>query len=171
MVTALIKRSILPLIMVGVLHLPLKWRNKIQELTKVQVVHNTDTVVLNNTNLVGETFVLTGTVYHPTKGQCDRTPFVTADGSKINKKSPIESRICGVSYRLLLNGSFKKGDTIFVSCNDKTFPYFGIWKLNDTNNDSFGNNIDFCVGQNNTFGKWKGIRVTKWSNKIQTNVQ
>ena len=46
-------------------------------------------------------FIVTGTMYNPTRAQCDATPNITADGTKINPKHASSYRYVALSRDLL----------------------------------------------------------------------
>lgn len=90
---------------------------------------------------------VTGTIYQPVTAQCDNSPLITADNSKIcltalNKR---ELRWVALSRNLLRRwgGSFNYGDTIYVHHPNDSIR--GEWIIHDTMNRRYKNRIDFLV--------------------------
>ena len=94
------------------------------------------------------------TVYNPTAGQCDASPIVTADNSKIDieRLKSGELRWCAVSRDILKEYSY--GDTIEVFISDG-HPKNGKWVIHDTMNKRYVNYVDFLT-YNEKYGKWHG---------------
>ena len=113
----------------------------------------------------------TGTVYHPTVGQCDDTPLITADCSKIDLKKLPELRWVALSRDLLTrwDGPYHYGDTIIVEHKDERLN--GKWIVHDTMNKRYKNRMDFLQHKKGLFGRWFNIKITKkvrddlWGNK------
>ena len=101
-------------------------------------------------------YIVTATVYHAVKGQCDDTPLVTACGKKINPKDPYGHRYLAVSRDLL--DVFPYGTEVVVS---GTGDYDGIWVVADTMNKRFSGYIDFLINEDMKRGKWAGVRIKK----------
>ena len=83
------------------------------------------------------------TMYHPVRNQTDKTPHITADGTRIDTNNAGKYRFVALSRNLLSRwgGPFEYGDYIIVEgCNGK---YDGIWQVKDTMNKRFDNRIDF----------------------------
>ena len=90
-------------------------------------------------------FKVTVTMYNPTRKQCDSTPNITADGTKINPKKASSYRYVALSRDLLSRwgGPFEYGDYIIVEgCDGK---YDGLWQIKDTMNPRITNTIDFLL--------------------------
>jgi len=98
-----------------------------------------------------------GTIYHAEARQCDATPTITGDGSRINPYKASEHRWIAISQEMLdcewrmglLNdstsalykGKIEYGDTIWI---DSPYPTInGWWIVHDTKNKRYRNSIDF----------------------------
>ena len=82
------------------------------------------------------------TMYHPVVGQCDDTPDITADQTKIpNIDSCSHLNWIAVSQDLLWfnDGPIRYGDTVYVEAGHKT----GYYIVRDAMNRRFRNKIDF----------------------------
>jgi len=98
-----------------------------------------------------------GTIYHAEVRQCDATPTITGDGSRINPYKASEHRWIAISQEMLdcewriglLNdttsplykGRIEYGDTVWIDS-----PYQeinGWWVVHDTKNKRYRNSIDF----------------------------
>jgi hypothetical protein len=98
-----------------------------------------------------------GTIYHAEVRQCDATPTITGDGSRINPYKASEHRWIAISQEMLdsewrvellndstslqFKGKIQYGDTIWVDS-----PYTqinGWWIVRDTKNKRYQNSIDF----------------------------
>lgn len=98
---------------------------------------------------------LWGSIYHAEKSQCDNTPFITADGSRIDPKNPGKHRYVALSRDLIRpfvanhelygynpQAQFQFGDTILVK---GTGELDGHWIIVDSMNKRYQNRIDFLV--------------------------
>jgi len=116
-----------------------------------------------------------GTIYHAETRQCDATPTITGDGSKINPYKASEHRWIAISQKMLdckyrmglLNdsssalyrGRIEYGDTVWIES-----PYAAIngwWVVHDTKNKRYRNSIDFLQtkGDGNLYNNdklWNG---------------
>jgi len=125
-----------------------------------------------------------GTIYHAVEKQCDESPTITGDGSRINPYKASEHRWIAISQEMLddeyrqqllndssstlFKGKIQYGDTIWIKS-----PYEeinGWWIVHDTKNRRYTNSIDFLqtIGdgslyRNNTqwHGRFDGIRIYK----------
>ena len=105
-----------------------------------------------------EQYDVTATIYHAVRGQTDRTPHITADGTRIDTRNAGKYRYVALSRNLLARwgGPFEYGDYIIVEgCNGK---YDGIWQVKDTMNERFHNRIDFLQS--------KGVKLNKFDNAV-----
>jgi hypothetical protein len=107
-------------------------------------------------------FSVTGTMYNPTRGQCDRTPTITADGTHINPKKASQYRFIALSRDLLKRwgGPFNYGDFITVK-GTKGGKYDGIWQVRDTMNSKWLKRIDFLVTKGTSPFKYTKIKIAK----------
>jgi hypothetical protein len=120
------------------------------------------------------------TVYHPEKSQCDETPYLTGDGSKIDKKNTNKLRWVAISQEMLhsvnrqklltysrtnlFKGKICYGDTIWVSSE---YPEInGWWVVHDTKNAKIHNSIDFLQSKSkkSLYGKWEDVKIYKLKN-------
>jgi len=98
-----------------------------------------------------------GTIYHAEVRQCDATPTITGDGSRINPYKASEHRWIAISQEMLdcewrmglLNdstsvlykGRIEYGDTVWI---ESPYPQInGWWVVHDTKNKRYRNSIDF----------------------------
>lgn len=98
-----------------------------------------------------------GTIYHAVEEQCDDTPTITGDGSRINPNHASELRWIAISQEMLdceyrqrllndstsalFKGKIQYGDTIWIKS-----PYEeinGWWIVRDAKNKRYTNSIDF----------------------------
>jgi 3D (Asp-Asp-Asp) domain-containing protein len=103
---------------------------------------------------------VTASVYFPEVAQTDSTPFITADGSKINPKKPRKHRWVAVSRNLLrkYGGSINYGDTLRVKGISEKLD--GHYVVRDTMKRQLRNRIDILVGaDDDIMGKWKNVKI------------
>ena len=84
---------------------------------------------------------VTVTMYHPIYPQTDKTPDITADGTRISIDNASEHRFVALSRNLLKRwgGPFDYGDFIFLrGTNGKD----GVYQVRDTMNRRYVNHID-----------------------------
>ena len=86
-------------------------------------------------------FKVTVTMYNPTRKQCDSTPNITADGTKINPKKASSYRYVALSRDLLSRwgGPFDYGDYVVIEGTGK---YDGVYQVRDTMNPKWVNVVD-----------------------------
>jgi hypothetical protein len=110
--------------------------------------------------LVGDTYMLTGTVYNAVPGQTDDSPLTTADNSRIDLHDLNSGNLrwCALSRDLLSrwDGPFNYGDLIMV---EGAGHMNGIWAVHDTMNKRYTNYIDFLVPEHIKLGKWENISI------------
>jgi|TARA_R100000908_G_scaffold61139_1_gene38918 3D (Asp-Asp-Asp) domain-containing protein len=102
------------------------------------------TIIMDSPIILQDSTVLTvcATMYHPVVGQCDDTPDITADQSKIpNIDSCSHLNWIAVSQDLLWfnDGPIRYGDTVYVEAGHKT----GYYIVRDAMNRRFKKKIDF----------------------------
>ena len=107
-------------------------------------------------------FIVTGTMYNPTLAQCDATPNITADGTKINPKIASNYRYVALSRDLLerWGGPFEYGEYITVEGTEKG-KYDGIWQVRDTMNPKWLKRVDFLVTNGTRPFKYNEIKIAK----------
>ena len=118
--------------------------NGIDTTTVVDTIPEQDTTIMDSPIILGDSTVLTvyATMYHPVLGQCDDSPDVTADQTKIpNIDSCSHLNWLAVSQDLLWfnNGPIRYGDTVYVEAGHKT----GYYVVRDAMNRRFKKKIDF----------------------------
>ena len=109
-----------------------------------------DTILEQDSTIIGlpiileDSTILTvcATMYHPVVGQCDDSPDVTADQTKIPNIDSC-SHLCwiAVSQDLLWfnDGPIRYGDTVYIEAGHKT----GYYVVRDAMNRRFKKKIDF----------------------------
>jgi 3D (Asp-Asp-Asp) domain-containing protein len=82
------------------------------------------------------------TMYHPVEAQCDDTPLITADGSKIDPYNVSNWNWIAVSQHMLKRngGPFDYGDTVYVFGTEHKD---GMYIIKDCMNKRKTNQIDF----------------------------
>ena len=119
-----------------------------------------------------EQYDVTATIYHAVRNQTDKTPHITADGTRIDTRNASKYRYVALSRNLLKRwgGPFDYGDYIIVEgCNGK---YDGIWQVKDTMNERFHNRIDFLQSKGTKLNKFDDAVIYKYdkiSNIILAN--
>ena len=139
------------IIMVQVLNKPTRFDEVMDELeemavdtTCVDTILGQDTTIIDSPIILEDSTVLTvyATMYHPVVGQCDDTPDITADQTKIpNIDSCSHLNWIAVSQDLLWfnDGPIRYGDTVYVEAGHKT----GYYVVRDAMNRRFKKKIDF----------------------------
>ncbi|MDX5347988.1 MAG: hypothetical protein LPJ89_03315 [Hymenobacteraceae bacterium] len=105
-------------------------------------------------------YTVSASIYYPESNQTDRTPLITADGSRINPKQPRKHRWIAVSRNLLKRwgGPIQYGDSIRVEGISEELD--GIYIVHDTMNRRFRNCVDILVGkQDKIMGQWNNVRM------------
>ena len=116
-----------------------------------------------------------GTIYHAEVRQCDATPTITGDGSRINPARASEHRWIAISQEMLdsqwrvellgdststlFKGRIQYGDTVWVASPNEAIN--GWWVVRDTKNKRYRNSIDFLQTKGdgtlyNNDKYWKG---------------
>ena len=119
-----------------------------------------------------EQYDVTATIYHAVRNQTDKTPHITADGTRLDTRNAGKYRYVALSRNLLKRwgGPFDYGDYIIVEgCNGK---YDGIWQVKDTMNERFHNRIDFLQSKGTKLNKFDNAVIHKYekiSNTILAN--
>ena len=102
---------------------------------------------------------VTVTTYNPTRRQCDSTPNITADGTRINPRKATEYRYVALSRDLLSRwgGPFEYGDYIIIEGTDGRD---GIYQVRDTMNPRWTNRVDILT--TNSRFKYDNIVMYKY---------
>lgn len=119
-----------------------------------------------------------GTVYHPVTKQCDNTPTITGDGSRIIPHMANEYRWIAVSQDLLyceyranliksdgdrFKGNIQYGDTIWVMSPHEEIN--GWWVVHDAMNKKYNNRIDFLQStKDGIYGIFNDIKIYRVDN-------
>jgi len=144
--------SILPMLMLSI------YFSNMMEDVWTENIRLEEKVIYLESLLNIEQYDVVATMYHAVRGQTDKTPHITADGTRIDTKNAGKYRFVALSRNLLKRwgGPFNYGDYIIVEgCNGK---YDGIWQVRDTMNDRFHNRIDFLQS--------KGTKPIKFDNAV-----
>ena len=104
-------------------------------------------------------YKVTVTTYNPTRAQCDSTPNITADGTKINPKKATQYRYVALSRDLLdrWGGPFDYGDYVVI---EGTGSWDGIYQVRDTMNPKWTNRVDILT--TNSRFKYNNITMYKY---------
>jgi len=104
-------------------------------------------------------FNVTVTTYNPTRQQCDSTPNITADGTKINPKKATQYRYVALSRDLISRwgGPFNYGDYIVIEGTGK---WDGVYQVRDTMNPKWVKRVDILT--TNSRFKYNNITMYKY---------
>ena len=104
-------------------------------------------------------FDVTVTTYNPTRQQCDSTPNITADGTRINPKRATQYRYVALSRDLLSRwgGPFDYGDYIVI---EGTGNWDGVYQVRDTMNPKWVKRVDILT--TNSRFKYNNITMYKY---------
>ena len=104
-----------------------------------------------------QSFDVTVTTYNPTRAQCDDTPNITADGTKIKPWKATEYRYVALSRDLIARwgGPFDYGDYIVIEGTGK---WDGVYQVRDTMNPKWTNRVDILT----TNSRFKYNNVTMY---------
>ena len=100
---------------------------------------------------------VTATCYRANVSECDSTPLITADGSKIDTNRVDKLRWIAISRDL--EKVYKMGDSIIVEGVGEG--YDGIWIIKDRMNRRFKNKIDFLISDKKQGGLFKNVKISK----------
>jgi len=106
-----------------------------------------DTFVVENPSWVKQQFQensVTVTVYHAVEAQCDDSPDILADGTKIDLSKAGQYRYCALSRDLLerWDGPYAYGDTVWL---EDAGHFSGPWIVKDTMNSRYTSRMDLLV--------------------------
>ena len=109
-------------------------------------------------------YKVTVTTYNPTKEQCDSTPNITADGTKIKPWRATDYRYVALSRDLLdrWGGPFNYGDYIVIEGTDG---WDGIYQVRDTMNPKWTNRVDILT--TNSRFKYNNITMYKYVDEYE----
>ena len=103
---------------------------------------------------------VTVTMYNPTPGQTDRTPNITADGTRINPRKASSYRYIALSRNLLKRwgGSFDYGDFVVI---EGAGIYSGVYQVKDTMSPRFTNRVDILRSTGSKHFKYTNVTLYK----------
>ena len=109
-------------------------------------------------------YKVTVTTYNPTLEQCDSTPNITADGTKIKPWRATDYRYVALSRDLLSRwgGPFEYGDYIVIEGTGK---WDGIYQVRDTMNPKWTNRVDILT--TNSKFKYNNITMYKYVDEYE----
>ena len=108
-------------------------------------------------------YEVTVTTYNPTKNQCDDTPNITADGTRIKTWRATEYRYVALSRDLLSRwgGPFNYGDYIVIEgAGDRD----GVYQVRDTMNPKWTNRVDILT--TNSRFKYDNVVMYKYVDEL-----
>ena len=121
-----------------------------------KITQNAFKLVLKQEEIKITSFIVTATMYQPVASQCDSTPLITANGSKINPKTASRKKWIAVSRDLLK--TFNYGDKVKITNAGKKN---GIYIIVDCMSKKYGKRIDFLESVNTKPYKFKNVILTK----------
>ena len=103
---------------------------------------------------------VTVTMYNPTPSQTDRTPNITADGTRINPNKASSYRYIALSRNLLKRwgGPFDYGDYVVI---EGAGIYDGVYQVKDTMNPRFTNRVDILRSRDSKHFKYTNVTLYK----------
>ena len=108
------------------------------------------------------------TMYQPDNIQCDDTPNITADGTRIRIHKASEYKFVALSRNLLKRwgGPFDYGDFILVK---GTKNKDGVYQVRDTMNPKWVNVVDILESENVVPYKYENVHIYKmnWTDNLQ----
>ena len=138
-----------------------EYHDEISRLQK-QVFTLEESCNIDYTNKIS--YKVTVTTYNPTKQQCDDTPNITADGTKIKPWKATQYRYVALSRDLLSRWGcpFDYGDYIVI---EGTGSWDGIYQVRDTMNPKWVNRVDILT--TNSRFKYNNITMYKYVNEYE----
>lgn len=105
---------------------------------------------------------VTVTMYNAVRGQCDSSPLITADNSKINPRKATEHRWIAMSRDMLSRwgGRFNYGDRVRITGTEHKD---GIYEVRDTMNPRYTKRIDILETTGTKLYKFHKITIEKVS--------
>ena len=124
-----------------------------------ELQNNCDTQYTNKIS-----YKVTVTTYNPTKEQCDSTPNITADGTRIKPWRATDYRFVALSRDLLSRwgGPFEYGDYIVIEGTDG---WDGIYQVRDTMNPRFTKRVDILKSKGSRKFKYNSVKLYKHNEK------
>ena len=111
---------------------------------------------------------VTVTMYNPTPSQTDRTPNITADGTRINPNKASSYRYIALSRNLLKRwgGPFDYGDYVVI---EGAGIYDGVYQVKDTMNPRFTNRVDILRSRDSKHFKYTNVTLYKQDTLTSNN--
>ncbi|MBA9076720.1 MULTISPECIES: hypothetical protein [Rufibacter] len=109
-----------------------------------------------------EHITVDASVYYPEEEQTDDTPFITADGSRINERNPRKHRWLALSRNLLARwgGEIEYGDSVLVKGISPKLD--GVYVVRDAMHRRIKNRVDILVGPHDKImGYWEDVKLIK----------
>ena len=110
------------------------------------------------------------TMYQPIYPQTDKTPNITADGTRIRISKASEYKFVALSRNLLKRwgGPFDYGDFILVKGTPDNHKD-GVYQVRDTMNSKYVNYVDILESKNVKPYKYENVHIYKmnWTDNIQ----
>lgn len=104
--------------------------------------------------------IVTATVYNPVSSQCDDTPLITADQSKIDLEKLNSGKLRWIAISRELREFYSYGSTVKITClSDSTIN--GLYEVHDTMNRRYNRTIDILVPVSQKYGKWNNVIIEK----------
>ena len=109
-------------------------------------------------------YKVTVTTYNPTKEQCDNTPNITADGTKIKPWRATHYRYVALSRDLIARwgGPFEYGDYIVIE-GTKDGKWDGIYQVRDTMAAKWVKRVDILTTDSRF--KYTDVKMYRYINK------
>ena len=105
---------------------------------------------------------VTATIYHPIGKQCDNSPLITADGSKISLSKLKNKQLKWIAVSRDLRGTYKYGDIVKVVVKKGDKSIEGEYEVHDTMNPRFTNRIDILSHPDDKLlGRWDHVELIK----------
>ena len=113
-------------------------------------------------------FSVTVTMYNPTRGQTDKTPNITADGTRINPNKASSYRYIALSRNLLSRwgGPFDYGDYVVI---EGAGIYSGVYQVKDTMSPRFTNRVDILRSRDSKHFKYTNVILYKQDTLTDNN--
>lgn len=103
---------------------------------------------------------VTATVYNPVASQCDDSPLVTADCSKIDLAKLEKGEIKWIAVSRDLLERYPYGSVVELE-SDSDPSINGIYEVHDTMNKRYENYIDILVPTRVKLGKWNDVKIRR----------
>ena len=111
---------------------------------------------------------VTVTMYNPIPSQTDRTPNITADGTRINPNKASSYRYIALSRNLLKRwgGHYDYGDYVVI---EGAGIYDGVYQVKDTMSPRFTNRVDILRSRDSKHFKYTNVTLYKQDTLTNNN--